>query len=75
MSEDGSTINRDLHKCFTNRGGFLHREDGPALVRKDGKKEWWISGRRIHTQAELQQELKLTDEQMLEFALKNETFI
>ncbi|WP_174988374.1 hypothetical protein [Burkholderia lata] len=27
--------------------GFLHREDGPAVERSDGSKEWWIGGNPI----------------------------
>ena len=27
--------------------GKLHREDGPALVRADGREQWWLHG-RIH---------------------------
>ena len=24
--------------------GYLHREDGPAVIYTDGSKEWWIRG-------------------------------
>lgn len=27
--------------------GKLHREDGPAVVRPDGTKEWWVEGHRL----------------------------
>ena len=27
--------------------GQLHRKDGPAVERADGRKEWWLYGRRI----------------------------
>ena len=26
--------------------GLLHRKDGPAFIRINGEKEWWISGLR-----------------------------
>ena len=26
--------------------GELHREDGPAIVRKGGSKEWWMNGKK-----------------------------
>ena len=29
--------------------GKLHREDGPAVERLNGTKEWWIRGVRYHT--------------------------
>jgi len=25
---------------------LLHREDGPAVIFNNGKKEWWINGKR-----------------------------
>ena len=31
--------------------GKLHREDGPAVERKNGDNEWWLEGKRI-TEAE-----------------------
>lgn len=33
--------------------GDLHREDGPAIITKDGYQEWWINGQR-YTQQEFQ---------------------
>lgn len=30
----------ELHK----ENGVLHRLDGPAVIRKDGTKEWWVNG-------------------------------
>ena len=27
-------------------GGDLHREDGPAVEWNNGRKEWWINGKR-----------------------------
>lgn len=27
-----------------NESGQLHREDGPAIERKDGYQSWWING-------------------------------
>lgn len=34
------------------RDGRLHREDGPAIERADGTREWWLFGRRYETEAE-----------------------
>ncbi len=28
-------------------GCVLHREDGPAVTRPNGTKEWWIHGKRV----------------------------
>lgn len=30
-------------KCWKNPEGQLHREDGPAIERPDGTKEWWFN--------------------------------
>jgi hypothetical protein len=30
---------------WRNKGGELHREDGPAVEYLDGSKEWWINGK------------------------------
>jgi len=27
--------------------GKCHREDGPAVEHRDGRKEWWINGKKI----------------------------
>jgi len=29
------------------KNGIWHREDGPAYIRKDGYKEWWLDGKGI----------------------------
>ena len=31
-------------------GCVYHREDGPAVTRPNGTKEWWIHGRRVYIQ-------------------------
>lgn len=33
-------------KIWSNSDGLLHRLDGPAIERADGRKEWWINGKR-----------------------------
>lgn len=32
------------NKVWKNKAGKLHREDGPAIERASGSKEWWIDG-------------------------------
>lgn len=27
--------------------GVLHREDGPAVIKADGSKQWWIEGQPV----------------------------
>jgi hypothetical protein len=29
-----------------NSNGLLHRTDGPAVENPDGKREWWVDGKR-----------------------------
>jgi hypothetical protein len=33
-------------KNYVIHGDVLHREDGPAVVGYNGKKEWWVNGKR-----------------------------
>ena len=65
---------REMTEYKTNSGGFLHCEDGPALIRGNGAKEWWINGMRIKSQQILQEKLELTDEEMLAHAIVNGSF-
>lgn len=37
-------IARDGTKCWYNKHGVLHREDGPALENANGDKRWFING-------------------------------
>jgi hypothetical protein len=39
------TIDEYGDKVWGNKKGEFHREDGPAIERKDGAKEWWINGK------------------------------
>ena len=32
---------------YHNASGERHREDGPAIERADGSKEWWVHGTKI----------------------------
>jgi|ERR1700691_615014 len=32
--------------------GLLHREDGPAIIRKDGRKEYWLNDENITEEVE-----------------------
>jgi len=36
----------DFTEEYRDESGLLHKEDGPALVGKNGSKEWWIHGKR-----------------------------
>jgi hypothetical protein len=38
-------INAAGNKYILNENGF-HCEDGPAIITKDGGKEWWVNGLR-----------------------------
>jgi len=69
-----TSVHRELDEIYTNSGGFLHRTDGPALIRRNGTREWWISGWRMRTQKMLQEALELTNEEMLHFFLINGSF-
>ncbi len=44
---DGSYINHYTdHDTYCNSLGILHREDGPAVVWRDGFQEWYCNGER-----------------------------
>jgi hypothetical protein len=32
--------------------GLLHRDDGPAVERIDGNKEWWLNGKFVKMRGE-----------------------
>jgi hypothetical protein len=40
------TVTRDGEKVWLNKVGEIHRNNGPAIERPDGTKEWWHFGRR-----------------------------
>jgi hypothetical protein len=55
ITEEGTKIWRnadcELHERLNGdrlwyRNGLLHREDGPAIERKDGIKAFWINGKQ-----------------------------
>ena len=35
-----------LHNEWQNKAGLRHREDGPAVEKVDGSKEWYLNGQR-----------------------------
>jgi hypothetical protein len=57
----GDTFHCLWNGSTTNRHEFLHREDGPAIERKTGEKEWWYHGERINcsSQEEFEKWLRL----------------
>ena len=40
------TMGKYGEKQYRNALGQLHREDGPAVERNSGTKEWWLNGQR-----------------------------
>ena len=61
-------MNKNNGKVIYNNGdvawwknGKLHREDGPAVIRFDEYKSWWINGQFINckSQEEFERLLKL----------------
>ena len=41
----------DLKDLFPKATFFeqrFHRTDGPAIIRNNGSKEWWLHGKRFH---------------------------
>lgn len=47
FSPDLKTRNfRDRTEYYIEGVEDLHREDGPAIIRNDGTKEWWFNGKR-----------------------------
>lgn len=57
---DTETKTEQMHSCYPNgdikyykNDGLkmiLHRDDGPAVIRKNGEKEYWINGIKVDTQ-------------------------
>jgi len=35
------------HGYFPNSSVIIHREDGPAIERVDGTKEWWLYDKQL----------------------------
>jgi hypothetical protein len=44
-----TTPARRDRKWHVNSHGLLDRTDGPAVENPDGKREWWVSGKRHRT--------------------------
>lgn len=40
------TVNHYGDKIWTNEKGEYHREDGPAIIFKNGYKSWWLNDLR-----------------------------
>ena len=38
-------VRKNNRILYFNNKGQQHREDGPAIEREDGKKEWWVNGK------------------------------
>jgi len=45
MSKSECGIDNEGTKRWYNKGGELHREDGPAIEKSDGTKQWYKNGR------------------------------
>ena len=54
--------------------GKLHREDGPAVIRADGRQYWWLNGKRYDFDDYCKQ-LKLSEEVIVFLKLKYNTCI
>ena len=52
-----------------NESGFAHRTDGPAVIRLDGKTEWWLNDKKYSFQ-EWADELNLDQKTRLEMVMK-----
>jgi hypothetical protein len=48
-NEKAADSNECLHHYSLRAGGELHRTDGPAVVRADGTREWYLNGKRHRT--------------------------
>lgn len=44
--EDGPTIETPEWNAWLNQEDLYHKEDGPAKVFTNGRKEWWLNGER-----------------------------
>lgn len=40
------TFNQLGHKVWKNKKGEYHRENGPAVIWKNNRREWWVNGQR-----------------------------
>jgi len=49
MTEQNSYIDSLGNVCWEDINGLLHREDGPAVVRINGTKEWYFNGKLHRT--------------------------
>lgn len=46
MNQPTMTTDENGNKFWLNSNGDLHREDGPAVIKTNGIKEWWVNGER-----------------------------
>ena len=67
---NGPYIDANGNQVWSNSGGKLHREDGPAVIWAFGAKEWYVDGKRKIKNSTFQKAAKLTDEDMLMITLK-----
>ena len=44
--QSSKTKNKD-QKTIYYKNGMVHNENGPAIVHKDGKEEYWLEGRKV----------------------------
>ena len=39
-------INKNGNRLWKNEEGKLHRDNGPAIERSDGTKQWWVNEKK-----------------------------
>lgn len=55
---------------FTYANGVLHSIEGPAIIRKDGKKEYYIEGREVSEEEHKRYVKKLNDEKTYRYVIE-----
>ena len=44
----------DVYEIHYYKNSLVHREDGPAIIRHDNSKEYWLNNKKIKTQEQFQ---------------------
>lgn len=57
-------------KCWFNMERELHRNDGPAVIRSDGRLFWYLENCLYKDNQSFQQDANLSDEQMAAIVVK-----
>jgi hypothetical protein len=69
-----SPTKKDYNKTVYYKDGMIHNENGPAVVYKDGKEEYWLEGSKVTKEDVESYRQKLEDEKQHYISLDDTSY-